>query len=155
MVTEHTGSLLDSPCTVICHSCNCHNTMGSGIAKSIREKYPEAYEADCKTKAGDLTKLGTYSVAKAKDGKYIINMYNQSTYGRAKARYTSYDAVIENLERLLGKLLQKGPDKSTIIGFPCRMCSVLGGADWDLIKMMIYKTFDNTEFDVRIYDYEG
>ncbi len=38
--------------------------MQSGIARQIREKYPEAYEADCKTVAGDIKKLGTFSWVK-------------------------------------------------------------------------------------------
>lgn len=127
--------------------------MGSGIAKSIRERYPEAYQADCNTRKGDLSKLGTYSRAKTGDGRFVVNMYNQGTYGRSGERYTSYDAVIKNLETLRESLLI-AKDKY-IIGFPCRMCSVLGGADWDIIKLMIKKTFDNTDLDVRIYDYEG
>jgi O-acetyl-ADP-ribose deacetylase (regulator of RNase III) len=38
----------------IIHQANCHCTMGSGIAKFIRERFPKAYEADCKTVKGDL-----------------------------------------------------------------------------------------------------
>lgn len=33
---------------LILHGCNCRNTMGSGIAKQIKDKFPDAYEADTK-----------------------------------------------------------------------------------------------------------
>ena len=32
-----------------------------GIARTIRELYPEAYEADCQTKKGDRSKIGSFS----------------------------------------------------------------------------------------------
>lgn len=129
--------------------------MGSGIAKNFKELYPECYEADCKTKKGDLTKLGTYSFAKGKDGKYIINMYNQGTYGNT-GRFTSYDAVISNLEKLKEKLesFDEKIQKTLIVGFPKGMGSVRGGANWKIVELMIKETFDNTPFDVRIYDYD-
>ena len=30
----------------IIHGCNCHNTMGAGIAKSVKQQFPAAYHAD-------------------------------------------------------------------------------------------------------------
>ena len=51
---------------LIIHGCNCFCTMGAGIAKTIKQKFPEAYEADLKTEKGDKAKLGTISWAKAK-----------------------------------------------------------------------------------------
>jgi len=56
-------NLLDAPADIIGHCCNCFCTMGSGVAAAIKAKYPEAYDADCKTKKGDRTKLGTLSLA--------------------------------------------------------------------------------------------
>ena len=48
---KHTkGNLIDlaeqGEFDVIVHGCNCQNTMGSGIAKEIKERYPLAYRAD-------------------------------------------------------------------------------------------------------------
>ena len=41
------GDLLDFPNQIntIAHSCNTQNVMGAGIAKSIKERYPEAFKA--------------------------------------------------------------------------------------------------------------
>jgi len=45
----------------IIHGCNCVNTMGAGIAYQVARFFPEAMQADMKTKRGDISKLGTYS----------------------------------------------------------------------------------------------
>ena len=41
---------------VIIHGCNCFCTMGAGIAKTIKDIFPEAYKADLNTKKGDRSK---------------------------------------------------------------------------------------------------
>lgn len=43
MVTFHNGNILDSGAAVICHQVNCQGKMNSGVAKAIREKWPEVY----------------------------------------------------------------------------------------------------------------
>ena len=37
---------------VIIHGCNCQNTMGAGIAKSIKQQFPAAYADDLATEKG-------------------------------------------------------------------------------------------------------
>ena len=69
---------------ILIHSCYCFNTMGSGVAKDIRAKYPQVYEADCKTKKGDVLKLGNFSrwveVNSFEEFKVIYNLYGQYNY---------------------------------------------------------------------------
>jgi predicted NAD-dependent protein-ADP-ribosyltransferase YbiA (DUF1768 family)/O-acetyl-ADP-ribose deacetylase (regulator of RNase III) len=71
---------------ILIQGCNCFNTMGAGIAKIIKEKYPIVYEIDQKTKKGDINKLGTFTYADVNpnnnkgDIKYIVNLYSQFTY---------------------------------------------------------------------------
>lgn len=43
---------LDGRFDVIVHGCNCQCAMGAGIAKSIKETFPEAYKADLATTKG-------------------------------------------------------------------------------------------------------
>ena len=87
---------------VIVHGCNCHETMGSGIARQIREEYPEAYEADKNYSfAGDYNKLGNYSVMLGKAFN-IINAYTQFGFNRAGQyndvfEYTSFDMILQKL----------------------------------------------------------
>ena len=49
MLLHAKGNLIDmaeaGKFHIIVHGCNCFNTMGSGIAKEIRNRYPRAYES--------------------------------------------------------------------------------------------------------------
>ena len=45
MIHHVKGNLLDSNCDYICHQVNCQGVMNSGVAKQIREKWPEVYES--------------------------------------------------------------------------------------------------------------
>ena len=80
---------------VIVHGCNCFNTMGAGVAKAIRTKFPQAYAADIATTRGDRFKLGNYSQSEAcVNGRKltIVNAYTQFDYGGSK-RNVDYDAL--------------------------------------------------------------
>ncbi|MBU8850049.1 MAG: macro domain-containing protein, partial [Desulfobacterales bacterium] len=61
---------------VIIHGCNCFCSMGAGIAKMIRDNFPEAYQADLKTGMGDKKKLGTYSMARIERNNNIFTIVN-------------------------------------------------------------------------------
>ena len=66
------GNLLDFPThcktdpdkyigiSAIAHSCNTRNIMGAGIAKQIKNRYPQAYEADTKAFNTEYDKDGQY-----------------------------------------------------------------------------------------------
>lgn len=88
---------------VIVHGANCFNTMGSGIARQIRERYPSVYSADLVTVAGDYHKLGTYTQSTVNDGKLtVVNAYTQFTYNRAGQtadlfEYVSFDMILQKL----------------------------------------------------------
>ena len=87
------GNLLDFPndINVIAHSCNTRHIMGAGIAKQIKDRYPEAYEADWKAFNYEYDQdgqyvhwLGKFSKAQINDRKYIYNMYTQATIGTGR-----------------------------------------------------------------------
>lgn len=88
---------------VIVHGCNCFNTMGSGIAASLRRRYPQVYEEDLKTTFGDINKLGTFTTAQA--GNFtIVNAYTQYDFNRHGSRadvfeYTAFKLILEKLAR--------------------------------------------------------
>lgn len=79
---------------VVIHGCNCFCTMGSGIAKQMKRKYPEVFIADKQTKSGDKEKLGTYSFAKINQTSQfiVVNAYTQFKYGTDKI-HVDYEAV--------------------------------------------------------------
>jgi O-acetyl-ADP-ribose deacetylase (regulator of RNase III) len=153
MIIEQNADLLDFPLQGIIHSANCFHTMGSGIAKRIREKYPEAYDADLKSGTkGDSHRLGSYSVAHClKEDKYIYNLYGQYNFG-AMARFTSYDA----LDRGLRKIEADARDKHlSTLGCPKLMGSDRGGASWRIVRAIIGDVFDESPIDFYVCFYEG
>ena len=93
------GDLLESNVDYICHQVNCKGKMNSGIAKSIREKWPKVYEeyfskwTKYSYEDGVLTEqdlLGEIQICET--SQKVINMFAQFNYGYNEIRYTSYDA---------------------------------------------------------------
>lgn len=113
---------------VIIHGCNCQCAMGAGIAKSIKEFYPQAYVADQSTEKGSLSKLGDYS--KADTGKFIIvNAYTQFDW-RGNGVKVDYNAV-----RSVFKKIRKDFSGKKI-GYP-KIGAGLANGNWDLIQQII------------------
>ena len=133
-------NLLTADVQAILHQANCHHTMGAGIAAQIRKLYPEAYEADLKTKKGDRNKLGTFSRAATHDGKVIYNIYGQYDFGTLVRRATSYDALFDGLSAVMRDGCELGVTK---FGIPARIGSDLGGGSWLVVESMLRQIFEN------------
>ena len=115
---------------VIVHGCNCFHAMGAGIAKEIRNRYPDAYRADTEyTKKGDKSKLGNYSwaVVAGPNGNAftILNAYTQYNYGRPKKGrcLADYDAIARVFESIRINYWGKR------IGYP-KIGAGLAGGNW-------------------------
>ena len=146
MVTFHNGNILDSGAAVICHQVNCQGKMNSGVAKAIREKWPEVYTRYRTKYECEVDLLGQIQPVIINADQAVINMFAQYNYGYDNRRYTSYDAFWSCL----------GEIKRTIkpglhIAFPARIGSVRGGANWNVILTMIEEVLSD-EFDVYIYE---
>ena len=134
------GDLLDlfdhKKIDILVHGCNCFNTMGAGIAKKIKEKYIDAYNADLLTIKGDKNKLGTYSISKINETQYIINAYTQYYYfGK---RPLNYEAL-RNVFKLINKNFN-----NKIIGIP-KIGAGLARGDWNIIKNIIEEETTNNK----------
>lgn len=140
------GHMLD----VICHGCNTYNTFGSGIALTIKNIFPKAYQADCATIKGDRTKIGTYT---RYDHVYqdsnrpdwstltILNCYTQFTYWDPNDMF-SY----EGLEKVLKQIAIDFPNK--VIGFPLIGAGLARG-DWKRIKEIFEQCLPNAWIIVK------
>jgi O-acetyl-ADP-ribose deacetylase (regulator of RNase III) len=118
---------------VIVHGCNCFTTMGSGIARQIRDLYPKAYEADCKTVSGDRAKLGTFTKSVTDEGFVIVNAYTQYDFntGGANDDVFEYEAFMQMLVAL-----RKETIGGLRFGFPAIGCGLAGG-NKDVIYSLI------------------
>jgi O-acetyl-ADP-ribose deacetylase (regulator of RNase III) len=151
MVHNVIGNLLDSNCDYICHQVNCQGVMGSGIAKQIRERWPEVYESykELCTNHGAMTLLGTIDIVGTKTGRDVINMFSQFYYGYNGNRFTSYDAFCRALEQIRDFI-----KPNSTIGFPKNIGCGLGGGNWKVISALIEEILGK-DYEVYIYEYFG
>ena len=124
------GDLLNTRAKYICHQVNCKGRMGSGVAKQIRAKYPEVYPAYVKEANADM--LGIPQFVQCYDGKVIINMFAQQSYGYDGRQYTSYEAFAKCLD-LMSHIIPAGET----IAMPFMIGCGLGGGSWEIITDLI------------------
>lgn len=153
MIKEIDSDIFEAPIDILVHQANCFTTMGSGIAKEIKARFPEAYRADLATSKGDINKLGTYSRAKVANIKYpqikyIVNLYGQFEFGTDKQQ-TDYVAVKTGLIALATNLKLANLDFLTI-GIPYKMSCGLAGGSWVAVWTIIQLVFEYYKGDVLI-----
>ena len=155
MIMELTGDLLKYDVDAIGHCANCFCTMGSGIAKQIREKFPQAFSVDSKTRAGDIEKFGKFSCAEITQPnikttvKFVYNLYGQFYYGR-DIRKLNYESIYTALEAMRMDCVSK-PVRN--IGLPKNMGCNLAGGSWKVVESMIHDIFDESPFNIYIVEY--
>ena len=165
MINFRNGNLLDADVEYICHQVNCQGRMGSGIAKSIRERWPVVYD-EYRAKFDEMEEklievcgswesqvdisdvlLGDVQLVRVGDNKTVVNLFAQQYYGYDGKRYTSYDGFWT----CLGKI-RETVSVGAKIGFPDHIGCGLGGANWEVILTMIEEALN--DYDVYIYKLE-
>jgi len=130
-----TGDLLDAPEHIIVHGCNAQGVMGSGVAKAIRDTYPEAYNLYRHRYNQQGLQLGEIIVYEYDSCRMVVNMITQEFYGKDGKQYASYEAIetgFRNLHAWIGETFMADPGVAIpMIG------SGLGGGDWDKIAAII------------------
>lgn len=153
------GDLLDAQTDVIAHQVNCKGVMGSGVAKQIKEKWPNVFNAyeeylrmcdwdkSFYVKSNALGKCLMVNVS-SNSTKYIANLFGQHLYGMDGKRYTSYDDIYDALTNLAVQMMDNGQES---VAIPYKMSSDRGGADWNVILAMIESVFKNTDIIIEIW----
>lgn len=126
------GDLFSTEIKYIGHGCNCQGIMGSGVAKIVKEKYPEAFNVyknrwnTSGLSLGDVIWVDT-------NGKTILNIMTQQNYGRTSNRFTSYDAIADAMEKINDYFytVQGGELALPMIG------AGLGNGSWEVISAII------------------
>lgn len=143
-----TGNLLKSSHRVILHGCNARGVMGAGIAKQIRDLYPEAYSAYRKAyEAGSLVPGGSIWVKCGE--RIIINGITQKDYGR-RENYVIYDAVERVMEDIEahwnGGVDHGGGEIEPVreVAMPLIGAGLAGG-DWSRIAYIIESKLQNVQ----------
>lgn len=122
------GDIFTTDCNYIVHGCNSRGTMGAGVAKLIRQKYPKAYQDYIDVYNNNGLILGDFYCSEQPDGKVIINAITQENYGtdRVQVSYWAIANVFRNLN-LCG--IKK-------LALP-KIGAGLAGGDWDVISAII------------------
>ena len=133
---------------IIIHGANCFNTMGGGIAKEIRQRYPEAAKVDGGTIQGDYRKLGNWTECIVKDGFTILNcytQYNMST-GQDVFEYEAFALIVK-------KLVHEFPGKS--FGVPYIGMGLAMGDATIILELLedFARAMHNTEGSVTLVEF--
>lgn len=125
---------------VIIHGCNCHCAMGAGIAKTIKDAFPEAYAADLKTEKGSKDKLGTISCAVVNRNEHAITIVNGYTqyHWTGPGVLADYGAIRAVMRHVKDKFSGKK------IGYP-KIGAGLAGGDWEIISKAIDQELDGED----------
>jgi len=130
---------------VLVHGCNCQHTMGAGIAKQVKARFPSAFQADLATPKG-ATKLGTISTATVSLPNHtlvVVNGYTQ-VHWRGAGTKVDYQALRTVMS------LVKAHFSGRRIGYP-KIGAGLAGGDWALIEAIIKEELDGEDHTLVEY----
>jgi hypothetical protein len=139
------GNLLEAPDFLIGHGCNAQGVMGSGVAKYVREKWPNAYEIYHNVCIEEPNNLGGRVIpVNVGNDKYVLNMITQNLYG-TDSRKANYEYIYSAFESIKEEVKAEGSLAIPFIG-----CGLAGGS-WHIIKAIIEKVFDDTDISINVY----
>lgn len=133
----------------IIHGCNAQGRMGTGFAKTLRDKYPGAYDEYRNEYLSNNNRLKVGSVVNYTHSPNLIisNAITQDFYGYDGEKYVSYDAidsVFEELDGIAKVLKTMGGYEEIHFHFP-KLGAALGGGDWDVIESIIEHRVQNAQ----------
>lgn len=108
---------------------NCQGVMGKGLAKAIRDRYPQVYEHYRAEYELGLLELGYTSYIEVEPNKFVANICGQDNYNRRgqSKRQTNYDALRKGLEDVRMMAHELNVD----VVLPYNLGCGWGGGDWN------------------------
>lgn len=147
------GDITTMKAGILMHGCNAQGFMGSGVAKTIRIKFPRVYDAyvyqDMESIVG--LRLGDVIFAKPSDSSKIIvaNAITQVDFGTQK-RQVDYGAIYDCAVRVKEVAVERMMD----VHYPL-IGAGLGGGDWAIISDILKSVFDDDqEIEHYLWIYE-
>lgn len=139
------GDILSVNEGIIVQGCNAQGVMGSGLAKAIRDKYPEVYE-EYKAAFQDApldrkVLLGSAQAVQIKSKKnlFVVNGITQEFYGKDGRKYVSYSAI----QAVFAQVMIMAKGKQLEVHYPM-IGAGLGGGDWAVISEIIDTVFQDS-----------
>lgn len=113
------ANILNTTSGIILHGVNCQKTMGAGLAKALKDKWPEVYLTYLQTPP----QLGAFTPVQLTNTLYVGNCYTQDRYGRGQ-RHLNYPA----LEQSLLQAFSFSKDNKLNVHMPLIGCGLAGGS---------------------------
>lgn len=161
---ELEGNILSVQEGIIVHGCNCRGVMGAGIARQIRDKWPDVYSAYSSHRAkaglrlGDVVAVGGKGLFERKaaarhlntvshqlpDGLIVVNAMTQYDFGNDKTVvYADAEAIYAAFARI--RVIAR--DSGLPVHFPQIGCGLANGK-WEhvapIIRNALGKSVDAT-----------
>jgi O-acetyl-ADP-ribose deacetylase (regulator of RNase III) len=143
------GDLFDNEraAQAFAHGCNCQGSMGAGIAKSFRSRYPEMYEEyrrRCKAEPRQFN-LGDCWLWKADGQPWVFNLGTQERYWRSRASYEAIGTALRAMRT------QADAEGVTRIAMP-RIGVGYGGLSWKKVKATVEAVFEDWDGTLVVYE---
>lgn len=128
---------------ILCHQVNCQGVMGSGVAKVIRDKWPNVFAdylayCDANSENGNKTAnmLGDFQLVSVDQNIWVGNLFAQDDFATQGSRpkvYTNYGAIQRGFEFLHQRLI----GTTVPVYVPYLMGSDRGGGNWGIVSCII------------------
>lgn len=143
------GDLVDNEykARAFAHGCNCQGSMGAGVAKALRSRYPEMYEEyrrRCKAEPRGFN-LGDCWLWKAEDRPWVFNLGTQEGYWRSRARYEAIEAALKEMRR------QADVEGIATIAMP-RIGVGYGGLSWKKVRAIVEEVLGDWPGSLIVYE---
>lgn len=148
MVEVKTGNVFDTDAKYICHQVNCKGKMASGVAKEVRERYPNVYWEYMniweRSVGLGISLLGQAQFVKVEPNRIIVNCFAQNNYGYDGGQYTN----IKALKLALSAVAAIAKQDNSKVAMPYKIGCVRGGADWSVVEPMIEEIFKDVHCEL-------
>lgn len=135
-------NILEVESGLICHQVNAQGVMGTGIALSIKQKWPKVFDEYRNNLLWPRYKnLGKAQIINVSKDLNIVNLFGQFDFGRdfRRTEYGSlYRAMTDLKDQVSYPLFRNLP-----IYFPYKMGCNNAGGDWKIVEEMIDLVFPN------------
>jgi O-acetyl-ADP-ribose deacetylase (regulator of RNase III) len=143
------GDLFDNAhhAQAFAQGCNCQGSMGAGIAKTFRERYPEMfdeYRRRCKSEPRQFN-LGDCWLWKADKHPWVFNLATQERYWRARASYEAIETALQSMRQ------QADAEGLTRIAMP-RIGVGYGGLSWKKVRAIVEAVFGDWDGTLVVYE---
>jgi O-acetyl-ADP-ribose deacetylase (regulator of RNase III) len=147
MIIQHQQDILQTDCRIIVHGCNAQGVMNAGLAKQIRDKWPQVYKDYMRMYTNrpiNGSMLGSMIVTEVDASKFVVSAVTQEDYGYENRRYASYDAIDKIMISVGLLMIELGASEFAMAQLGCG----LGGASWEVVKAIVNTHFGGTTVHV-------